>query len=100
MDQIYINQSIDDNNDGFINDNEHNYYDKLIEYNMNLININPINNFDKIKYENDILSYIVYIMFNAVIYKLIVGEKKMYELYGPKTLKKEITLYNDINSID
>ena len=93
MNSYIINQTIDDNNDGYINDNS--YYDELIDYYIEEIN----SDFNKKEYEENMYTYIVYCLFNAVIYKLIVGEKKMYEMYGPKS-NVTITKYDDINSID
>ena len=94
-----FNEIIDDNNDGFIDDLESNYYNDIIEYNLNSINTK----WDKTEWKNNICSYIIYLMFNAVIYKLIVGEKKMYELYGNKENNlnnQEIIVCDDINGID
>lgn len=88
-----INKKLDDNNnDGFIDDIEMKYYDTIIENNIYELN--------QKEYEKNMYTYIVYIMFNAVIYKSIVGEKKMNELYGKHSNNKEITIYNDINEID
>jgi hypothetical protein len=103
------NNLIDDDNNGTTNNNELKYYDDIINYNINSIEI-LFKKKEQIEYQFILDSYIIYIMFNAVIYNSIVGEKKMYELYGNVHNKnynidnenddKKIVIYNNINDID